>query len=63
MKTLLALMIAFAPALSLAHPGHGEHLNQFPLESVSTLSTEAILLGLFVAATLVLVIKKYKSKQ
>ncbi len=62
MKVLLSFLVACLPALSLAHPGHGEHLNQFPIEPVSAFGVEGVLASLIVAAAIVLVVKKYKSK-
>ena len=62
MKVLLSFLVACLPVLSLAHPGHGEHLNQFPIEPVSAFSVEGVLASLIIAAAIVLVVKKYKSK-
>ena len=62
MKALLTLLVTFIPALSLAHPGHGAHLNEYPIEPVSAFGIEAILASFIVAAAVVFVVKKYKSK-
>ena len=62
MKALLTMLVVYLPALSIAHPGHGEHLNQFPMESASIFSVEGVLASLLLATVIVFVIKKYKSK-
>jgi hypothetical protein len=62
MKALLTLLAVCLPTLSIAHPGHGAHLNEYPIESVSVFSIEAVLASIIVAAAIVLVVKKYKSK-
>ncbi len=63
MKNVLTLLMAFLPALALAHEGHGKHLMSDTAQlSVAGFNLELILATLFVASVAVLLIKKYKSR-